>query len=41
MPLMPPMVMSTVTFPSSLLPYCFLMAFNRSCIVGRLTQITW
>ena len=39
MPLMPPMVMSTVTFPSSLPPYCFLMAFNRSCTILCGTQI--
>ena len=41
MPLMPPIVMSTVTFPSSLPPYCFLMAFNRSCILYCSTQIKW
>ena len=31
MPLMPPMAMSTVVLPSSLLPCAFLMAFRRSC----------
>ena len=39
MPLMPPMAMSTVTFPSSLPPYCFLMAFSRSCTMFCKTQI--
>ena len=39
MPLMPPMVMSTVTFPSSLPPYCFLMALSRSCTTLCGTQI--